>query len=85
MNTLSQRAAGKYVTDEVYRMCVSYLTSAVEMSPPYLALKPHLDFVLFQVLLIDICVYTHSVTLHVYKTLYHLTPLHTHTYILIHR
>ncbi len=49
MNTLALRSSGKFVTEDVHRMCMTYLTSSVEMSPTYKALKPHLDFIIFQV------------------------------------
>lgn len=49
MNALALRPAGKFVTDECHLMCMNYLTSCIEMSPPYKAIKQHLDFILFQV------------------------------------
>ena len=49
MNTLALRANGKFVTDEVHRSCMTFLVSSVEMSPTYKALKPHMQFILFQV------------------------------------
>lgn len=49
MYTLSLRPQGIYVTDEVNRMGISYVTTCVEFSPTYKAIKPHLDFLLFQV------------------------------------
>lgn len=45
MNTLALRSKGRYLTDEVHRMCIGYVTSCVEMSPTYKILKPHLDFI----------------------------------------
>ena len=50
MYTLSLRNTGKYVTDDVYRMCMTYITSCIEMSPTYKVLKPHLESILFQVI-----------------------------------
>ena len=51
MNLLAQKASGKFVTENVHRNCIMYLGSAVEMSPTYKAIKPHLEFVLFSVVM----------------------------------
>jgi hypothetical protein len=50
MNALTLRPTGKYITNEVHIMCMNYLTSCIEMSPPYKAIKHHLDFIIFQVI-----------------------------------
>ena len=55
MNTLAVRATGGYLTDDVYRLGISYVSAAVEMSPSYKALRPHLDFILFQVIFPSLC------------------------------
>ena len=45
---------GRYLTSDVHLMSLAYVTSCVEMSVTYKgALKPHLDFILFQVRLIS--------------------------------
>lgn len=50
MNTLASKAAGGFVTSTVRRNCLTYMSSAVEMAPTYKLIKPHLEFVLFQVI-----------------------------------
>jgi hypothetical protein len=50
MNVIANKSRGGFVTDEVYRNCLSYINSAVEMSPTYKLIKPHLDFILFGVI-----------------------------------
>jgi hypothetical protein len=50
MNTLNMQARGSFVTSCVRRFCITYLSHAVEMAPTYKAIKPHIDFILFQVI-----------------------------------
>lgn len=50
MTTLSTVAEGAYVTDEVHRFCLTFLSNCVEMSPTYKILKPNLDFLFFRVI-----------------------------------
>jgi hypothetical protein len=56
MNTLAEKSNGRYVTDEVYRNSITYLSSCAEMSPSYKVIKPHLDFVLFKVIFPTLCI-----------------------------
>lgn len=51
VNILIQRSQGVFVTNIVTRMCITYVSNSVEMSPTYKVLKPHLDFILFGVIL----------------------------------
>lgn len=55
MNVLARVAKGEYATDDVHRMCLSYVSNCVEMSPTYKVLKPHLDFILFSVVFPTLC------------------------------
>lgn len=51
VNILIQKSEGAFVTDIVSRMCITYVGNSVEMSPTYKIVKPHLDFILFGVIL----------------------------------
>ena len=55
MNTLLKKSQGVFVSDTVHRMCLSYTATAIEMSPSYKAIKPHLDFLLFKVIFPTLC------------------------------
>ena len=50
MNTLSVKSQGGYLTPIVIKNCIAYLNSSLEMAPTYKHIKPHMDFVLFQVI-----------------------------------
>lgn len=63
MNTLHKKSQGIFVSDTVHRMCLSYTASAIEMSPSYKAVKPHLDFLLFNVIFPTLCI-TSQVSCH---------------------
>lgn len=49
MNNLHLKAQGGYITDDLHRCCLTYLNNCTEMSPTYKVIKPHLQFILFQV------------------------------------
>lgn len=55
MNNLAIKATGGFITDDVHRMCLSYVASCVEMSPPYKAMKPHIEYILFSVVFPTMC------------------------------
>jgi importin-7 len=50
VNLLIQKSQGVFVTENVHRMCISYVCNSVEMSPTYKVLKPHMEFLLFGVI-----------------------------------
>ena len=50
MNTLAVPSKGGFLTPIVMTNCMAYLNTSIEMSPTYKMIKPHLDFVLFQVI-----------------------------------
>jgi importin-8 len=56
MNTLLRKSQGVFVTDIVHRMCLTYTANAIEMSPSYKAVKPHLEFLLFSVIFPTLCI-----------------------------
>ena len=62
MNCLAVQSRGGFLTNDVHRMCISFVASCVEMSPTYKVLKPHLDFLLFQVVFPTLCLSTEDVT-----------------------
>ena len=53
--TLNLRPSGAYCTDRVVHLCLTYVDLAVELSSTYKLLKPHLDFLLYQVCFPTIC------------------------------
>ena len=55
MNTMASKASGAFVTDDVFRMSLQYLSSAIELAPTFKLIKPHLGFVLFQVVFPTLC------------------------------
>jgi hypothetical protein len=50
VNLLIQKSQGIFLTDNVHRMCITYVCNSVEMSPTYKVLKPHMEFLLFGVI-----------------------------------
>jgi len=55
MNTLSLRPSGRFCTDRVVQLALCFLNSAIELSNTYKMIKPHLDFLLFQVVFPALC------------------------------
>lgn len=55
MNTLMTKTDGGFITDHVHRLCITYICNSVEMSPTYKVLKPHLDYILFSVIMPTLC------------------------------
>lgn len=55
MNNLLLRSQGKFVTDHVFRESLSYLVAAAEMSPTYKVIKPHLQFLITEVIFPCLC------------------------------
>ncbi|KAL7574621.1 hypothetical protein ACA910_002972 [Epithemia clementina (nom. ined.)] len=53
--TLNIRTLGQFCTDRVVHLCLTFVTSAVELSATYKLLKPHLDFLLYQVCFPVLC------------------------------
>lgn len=49
MQLLALRPQGQYCSDKVVHSCMVFVNSAIEISGTYKLLKPHLDFLLFQV------------------------------------
>ncbi|KAG5179075.1 armadillo-type protein [Tribonema minus] len=55
MHLLALRPRGEYCTDRVVHCCITYVNSSIELSHTYKLLKPHLDFLLFQVVFPLLC------------------------------
>ena len=53
--TLNLRPSGKFCTDRVVHLCLTYVDLAVELSSTYKLLKPHLEFLLYQVCFPTMC------------------------------
>ena len=53
--TLNIRPSGQFCTDRVVHLCLTFVTSAVELSATYKLLKPHLEFLLYQVCFPVLC------------------------------
>jgi len=51
MNALASVTRGEYITEEVHRQCLGFMTTAVEMAPTYKLIKAHLPFVMFDVIM----------------------------------
>ena len=50
MNTLAFKSKGGYLTSNVTKNCLSYICGSIEMAPAYAHIKPHMEFVLYQVI-----------------------------------
>jgi len=53
--TLNLRPTGQFCTDRVVHLCLTYVDLAVELATTYKLLKPHLDFLLYQVCFPAMC------------------------------
>jgi importin-7 len=53
--TLNLRPTRQFCTDRVVHLCLTFVDLAVELSSTYKLLKPHLDFLLFQVCFPTMC------------------------------
>lgn len=53
--TLNLRPTGQFCTDRVVHLCLTFVDLAVELSSTYKLLKPHLDFLLYQVCFPTMC------------------------------
>jgi len=61
--TLNLRPSGQFCTDRVLHHCLTFVHLAVELSPTYKMLKPHLDFLLYQVCFPVVCLTEDDVAL----------------------
>lgn len=61
--TLNLRVQGKFCTDRVVHLCLTFVDLAVELAPTYKMLKPHLDFLLFQVCFPTVCLSSEDIEL----------------------
>jgi hypothetical protein len=52
---LNLRPTGQFCTDRVVHLCLTFVDLAVELSSTYKLLKPHLDFLLYQVCFPTMC------------------------------
>lgn len=53
--TLNLRPSGQFCTDRVVHLCLTFVDLAVELASTYKMLKPHLDFLLYQVCFPTMC------------------------------
>jgi importin-7 len=53
--TLNLRPTGQFCTDRVVHLCLTFVDLAVELASTYKMLKPHLDFLLYQVCFPTLC------------------------------
>lgn len=56
LQNLMWQASGHFITADVHRSCLTFVANCVEMSPTYKVLKPHLEFLLCQVIFPTLCV-----------------------------
>lgn len=61
--TLNLRPSGQFCTDRVVHLCLTYVDLAVELSSTYKLLKPHLDFLLYQVCFPTMCLVEEDIDL----------------------
>ena len=61
--TLNLRPSGKFCTDRVVHLCLTFVDLAIELAPTYKLLKPYLDFLLYQVCFPTICLSSEDVEL----------------------
>jgi len=59
--TLNLRPTGQFCTDRVVHLCLTYVDLAVELASTYKMLKPHLDFLLFQVCFPTMCLHEEDI------------------------
>ncbi|CAN0464793.1 unnamed protein product, partial [Discosporangium mesarthrocarpum] len=55
MHALALRPQGEFCTDRVIHACLMFVALSMELSHTYKMLKPHLDFLLFQVVFPILC------------------------------
>ncbi len=63
LNCLAAKSNGKFLTDDVHRMCLIYTSNSIEMAPTYKMIKPHLDFLLFNVITPTLCLSEEDISL----------------------
>jgi hypothetical protein len=63
LNNLGQKAQGVFLTEDVHRMCITYVVSCVEMAPTFKVLKPHMDFLLLNIIFPVLCLDVEDVKL----------------------
>jgi hypothetical protein len=56
MNVLMARSNGRFVMNEVTKLCIQYLTESVQLSPTYKLIKQHLDVLLLNILFPTLCI-----------------------------
>lgn len=49
------KARGEYLSEEVHRQCLQYMCSAIELSPTYKLMKPHLEVILNNMIFPCLC------------------------------
>ena len=55
MNLLALKCSGGYLTDDVHRNCITYISNCSEMSVTYKVLKPHLQTIICNVIFPAMC------------------------------
>ena len=63
LNNLGQKAQGVFLTEDVHRNCITYVVACVEMAPTFKVLKPHMDFLLFNIIFPVLCLNTDDIEL----------------------
>ena len=61
--TLNLRPSGQFCTDRVVHLCLTYVDLAVELASTYRLLKPHLEFLLYQVCFPTMCLTQEDVSI----------------------
>ncbi len=55
LTNLQVKATGGFLTDDVHRSCLTYVSNCAEMSPTYKIIKPNLNYLLFNVVYPTLC------------------------------
>lgn len=59
--TLNLRPTGQFCSDRVVHLCLTFVDLAVELASTYKMLKPHLDFLLYQVCFPTMCLHAEDI------------------------
>mmetsp|Transcript_6423 Transcript_6423/g.12103 ORF Transcript_6423/g.12103 Transcript_6423/m.12103 type:complete len:1045 (-) Transcript_6423:2118-5252(-) len=62
-DTLNLRPTGQFCTDRVVHLCLTFVDLAIELAPTYKMLKPHMDFLLYQVCFPTVCLTSDDIDL----------------------
>ena len=79
-----------FITETVHRSCLAFVGGAIEMSPTYKIIKPHLNFLLFNIILPTLSITTHEIeyiyiAILIYMYLYVIITIHIYNTFIIYK